>query len=185
MALVPSITLLFGVVTGTLAVQSTVIFSSGDHRRPGGCRRPSVLESPEWKTLRCWVEERVERESEAGLNPLVDAELHGRDVTVLRDRRLGHPLERRQDVLQGDDVALSGRIEQEAVGRCSLAIGDVISIGRRQQDAGEHLQLVHRDRAVELAIRRVVEEIESALFGGRIVRVLVEDLLLMPGSTAL
>ena len=84
-------------------------------------------------------------------------------------------------MLQGDEVALSGRSQQEAVGRCSLAVGDGIGIGSRQQDARQHLALVHRDRAVELAVGRVVEEVEPALLGGRVVRVLVEDLVVEAG----
>ena len=83
-------------------------------------------------------------------------------------------------MLQGDEVALGGRVEQEAVGRGSLAIGDRVGVGRRQQDAAQHLVFVDRDRAVELAVGGVVEEVESALLGGRIVGILVEDLVVEP-----
>ena len=53
----------------------------------------------------------------------------------------------------------------------------VVSVGRRQQDAAQHLEFVDRDRAVELAVGGIVEEVEPALLGGRIVGVLVEDLV--------
>ena len=70
------------------------------------------------------IKQRVEREVRSGRLVLTDAELRRRDVAVLLDLRRRHPLERGQGVLQGDEVALGGRIEQETVGRGSLAIGD-------------------------------------------------------------
>ncbi len=94
---------------------------------------------------------------------------------------LGHPLIGRQRALQGDEITLRRRSQEEAVGRSTLPIGHVVSIRRWEQDPAQHLELVDRDRAVELAVGRVVEEVEPPLLGGRIVGVLVEDFIVDSG----
>ena len=106
---------------------------------------------------------------------LVDAEPVRRDVAVLQQCALGNELELGQEVLQVVEVAHRARIEQEAVGRGPLAVGDRVRVGERQQRVREHLELGDRDAAVELAVGRVVEEVEPALECAGLVRLLAED----------
>ena len=94
--------------------------------------------------------------------------------------RLGHELVLRQEVLQVVEVALGGRVEQEAVGRGPLAVVDDERVGRGQQVVGQHLELGDRDRAVELAVGGVVEEVEPPLEDVGLVGLLAER---VTGST--
>jgi hypothetical protein len=78
-------------------------------------------------------------------------------------------------VLQIVEVADGRRIDQETIGRGTLAVVDRISVGQWQERVREHLVLGDGDAAIERAVGRVVEEVEAALEGTGLVGLFAED----------
>ena len=69
----------------------------------------------------------------------------------------------RQTVLQLSKVPQGSRREQIAVGRGALAVDDRERVGRRQEVLRELHERLKRDRAEQLAVGGVVEEVEPPL----------------------
>ena len=121
------------------------------------------------------IEGRVDRRAPQRAHAAIDPEDPGEMFRYAGHDPLGDELVVRLDVLQVGEVPLGLRVEQEAVGRGPLAVDDRVRVGRGEQVVGQQLELVDRDPAVELAVGRVVEEVEPALEDVGLVGLLAEE----------